>query len=89
MNNSATKFLELMGIGVFNADGTPKYMSELINEIKSGEKTPNQVRKEYEDATPIANKIVDILANEDIDFYTAERVIELVERGIKTLKLKK
>ncbi|MRZ28072.1 hypothetical protein GKD08_04755 [Paeniclostridium sordellii] len=47
MINSAKKFLELMGIGVFNADGTPKYMSELINEIKSGEKTPNQVRKEH------------------------------------------
>ena len=47
------------------------------------------VTKLYEDATPIANKIVGILANEDINFYTAEKVIELVERGIKTLKLKK
>lgn len=47
------------------------------------------VTKLYEDAMPIANKIVDILENEDINFYTAEKVIELVERGIKTLKLKK
>lgn len=58
MNNSATKFLELMGIGVFNADGTPKDVSELIkemqekcdrssNEIKNGVKAINQLRKEY------------------------------------------
>ena len=58
MNNSATKVLELMGIGVFNADGTPKDVSELIkemqekcdrssNEIKNGVKAINQVRKEY------------------------------------------
>ncbi|CEP50791.1 hypothetical protein [Paraclostridium sordellii] len=58
MANSAKKFLEIMGIGVFNADGTPKYMSELTkemkekcdkssSEIKNGEKTSNQVRKEY------------------------------------------
>lgn len=58
MNNSATKFLELMGIGIFNADGTPKDASELIkemqeksdkssNEIENGEKITNQVRKEY------------------------------------------
>ena len=58
MANLATKFLELMGIGVFNADGTPKDVSELIkemqekcdkssNEIKNGVKVINQVRKEY------------------------------------------
>lgn len=58
MANSAKKFLELMGIGVFDADETPKEVSELIkemqekcdkssNEIKNGVKVINQVRKEY------------------------------------------
>lgn len=58
MANSAKKFLELMGIGVFDAEGTPKEVSELIkemqekcdkssNEIKNGVKVINQVRKEY------------------------------------------
>ena len=69
-------------------------VSEEIEPIDKEETTTNYVKridvtKLYEDATPIANKIIGILSNEDINFYTAEKVIELVERGIKTLKLKK
>lgn len=64
-------------------------MKDLKDETTTNYLKMIDVTKLYEDATPIANRIVEILANEDIDFYTAERVIELVGRGIKTLKLKK
>ncbi|CEP50792.1 hypothetical protein [Paraclostridium sordellii] len=64
-------------------------MKDLKDETTTNYVKRINVTKLYEDATPIANKIVGILANEDINFYTAEKVIELVEKGIKTLKLKK
>lgn len=55
MSNAAGNTLDLMGIVVFNADGTLKGTSELIKEIqekldsevKNSGKTLNQVRKEY------------------------------------------
>lgn len=55
MKNAAENVLELMRIGVFNVDGTPKGTSELIKEIqekldsevKNSDKTLNQIRKKF------------------------------------------
>ena len=63
-------------------------MKDLKNETTINYVGKIDVTKIYEDATPIANKIIEFLANEDIDFYTAEKAVELARNGIKTLKLK-
>lgn len=51
MINTAINALELIGIGVFNADGTPKGASELIKEIEEKFKTSENLELAMEGIT--------------------------------------
>lgn len=47
------------------------------------------VTETYDRAVNIAESIIDLIADEDVDFYTATLALNEAERGIKMLKLKK
>lgn len=47
------------------------------------------VTETYDRAVNIAERIIDLIADGDVDFYTAILALNEAERSIKMLKLKK